>query len=1232
MLKKGLSLLLCIVMLISCFGATIVQAHAGVVSAKSLFIVDGTNVNNGKLNYTISITAQQKGIAGAILLIEYDSTVLAPVEENCVPCVSTNATQGTVQNFAGEFLNGVTEGNPNMYTIAYMNTYAESTGTTAKKFFNIEFQVIDDTRPLTDIKFYCKEYYSTEEADKVITPDDGLQEIAVLSQVPTLEQPVLVGVDPCNEGLKVKWNTVQGSIGYVIYRKTMNTNWQRVGLADGQATTEFIDTDLASGITYFYTVSAANNHGESSRDNIGVSKKFIAKPVITNIQNATAGIRIEWTEVQGADYYKVMRRGYGSVDWQQISSKIASAGTSYVDMSVEDGEWYEYDINSATDEYETLTAEYGTSINYVATPVISSIVNTTDGILVSWRATVNAVKYVIYRKEIGKDSQWVEYGETNLESFVDTEVQGGKAYAYSVKACTNDNESSFNSTGNTYTFVPPVPVKTIVNGKYSVDITWDSVPSARQYIIYRKAADSNDWVKLAVTDSTAVSFSDTTATSGGTYVYAVCSVISNSESAKAESEAIYFIKAPGSVVPKNMEEGILVQWDSVLGAAEYNVYKSVNDGEFTLLCKTSDVSITDTDVSFGSSYTYKVQSVNAVSQSPESDVSQTLLRISAIGKATPSLADGGISVQWDAVSGAEFYALFRNKGDGFVQIATVEECTYLDTRVESNVRYSYAVAAVVGGSVGVLNTESPQELLYIAPPAGIQIKNNSDNMTISWSAVNGAVEYRLYKGTNENDMELLGDFDSETLSFTDSDVAPGMVYTYKLCTKGAEGYSMFSEIAENMFLEVPKIKSLSNTYSGVKITWNESFGAESYRIYRRYAKGESWSSIGTVKDKLTFTDGTAQKGKTVYYTVKALNGESESSFASKSIVYLSAPEVKLSNTTSGVSVKWDKVTGANSYYVYRKTSSASGWSRIATVKTNSYTDKKAKSGTKYIYTVRAVGSTSNSGYKSAGWSIKCLSTPVIKSVNNAYNGVKVNWEKVKGANKYRVYRKAEGDKKWTSLGTTEKTYFVNKNAKDGIKYTYTVRAYYGSVQSGYNSKGLSKIHIAAPKVEIKNNVSGVYLYWDKIDSASSYYIYRKAGDAKSWKKVATVTKNTYTDTTAKSGTLYKYTVRAYGKKTLSGYYSTGWKTRYLNAPQLVSAESVSNGITFKWKPVTGATGYQIFRKEPGESWERIGTVKGANRRSFVDKKAQKGVRYTYTVKAYYGSYRSAYYSGVSAKR
>ena len=100
-----------------------------------------------------------------------------------------------------------------------------------------------------------------------------------------------------------------------------------------------------------------------------------------------------------------------------------------------------------------------------------------------------------------------------------------------------------------------------------------------------------------------------------------------------------------------------------------------------------------------------------------------------------------------------------------------------------------------------------------------------------------------------------------------------------------------------------------------------------------------------------------------------------------------------SNTTAGINVSWNKVDGAQKYYVYRKTSGTS-WSRIAEVTSISYVDKTAKSGSTYTYTVRAVNKGVAGGYDKNGKSIKRLADTKVTSVTNVTSGITVKWSRV----------------------------------------------------------------------------------------------------------------------------------------------------------------------------------------------------------------------------------------------
>lgn len=184
---------------------------------------------------------------------------------------------------------------------------------------------------------------------------------------------------------------------------------------------------------------------------------------------------------------------------------------------------------------------------------------------------------------------------------------------------------------------------------------------------------------------------------------------------------------------------------------------------------------------------------------------------------------------------------------------------------------------------------------------------------------------------------------------------------------------------------------------------------------------------------------------------------------------LATPKIsKTENVNGGVKLTWSKVKGAEKYRVYYKGSK--GWTRMVDTTSTSYIDKDVSSGKNYTYTVRCINSSATkftSGYDSKGKSIKYVSAPEVSKTESTYNSIILNWDKVNGAEKYRVYRK--GEKGWSRLADTTSTTFTDTNLYADTEYTYTVRCINSSANkftSGYNSNGFTVTTSSAPAEHI----------------------------------------------------------------------------------------------------------------------------------------------------------------------
>ena len=251
--------------------------------------------------------------------------------------------------------------------------------------------------------------------------------------------------------------------------------------------------------------------------------------------------------------------------------------------------------------------------------------------------------------------------------------------------------------------------------------------------------------------------------------------------------------------------------------------------------------------------------------------------------------------------------------------------------------------------------------------------------------------------------------------------------------------------------------------------------------------------------------------------------------------------------------------------------------------------------------------------------LKC-SKPKLKSIENTEYGVLIKWGSVKGADSYAVYRKTGSNGKYSKIATTSKTYYTDKKASSGKKYYYYVKAV-NEAGSSSASSSLSKYYLEDTTLSTpKSTKSGITLKWKKVTGAEGYKVYRKSGSG-SYKQIGTTSKTSYTDTTAKSGTTYTYTAKAYKSKTDSSYNSTGLKLKYLAAPKAKTTVYTSS-ISVSWSKVSGAKEYTVYRKASGESeYKKIATT---TKTAYKDTNVKNNKTYSYRVRAINGKTTSAY--------
>ena len=175
------------------------------------------------------------------------------------------------------------------------------------------------------------------------------------------------------------------------------------------------------------------------------------------------------------------------------------------------------------------------------------------------------------------------------------------------------------------------------------------------------------------------------------------------------------------------------------------------------------------------------------------------------------------------------------------------------------------------------------------------------------------------------------------------------------------------------------------------------------------------------------------------------------------------------------------------------------------------------------------------------------------------------------------------------------------------------------VDMGNNSLDNATIHYASPKpaapaLKITTSAGKPQIYWNAVNGAVKYWVYRST-DGKKFSYYDSTKKTSYTNNSTEIGTTYYYKVKAVAVVDGKNYTSDFSITRSIQRKPAAPTVSInrSNGKPkLSWKAVSGAKKYWIYRSTDGKNFKYFDST---TKTSYTNSGAASGTKYYYRVKA-----------------
>lgn len=631
-------------------------------------------------------------------------------------------------------------------------------------------------------------------------------------------------------------------------------------------------------------------------------------------------------------------------------------------------------------------------------------------------------------------------------------------------------------------------------------------------------------------------------------------------------------------------------------------------------------------------------------------------------KASWTNPDPFIKLTWDPVQGASCYRIQSGYENGSWRYETEwiapDTCVYekRNTILEKPCVFKVQAARSPSGHNASDYSNDTWATQLSAAPTGVKATDGTytDKVTVTWNPnTDDTMYYKVYRSTasNGNYISISPHLYFTSCQWDDYDAIQGQDYYYKVramrSTTTPENRIGPWSTADAGWRKLKTPKNVNATDGTPAHNVVISCDLDKGFYYRFYRSSHPEAIPDPITDwKLDYNywgDATALPGETYYYRMKKAidnKGTRESAWSAYNSGWRNTPAPTNVSASDGtytdkIRITWNTVSGAKYYSVYCSNKLTGTKYPLSIWQTaTSYDYILTDVGTKYYFWIKAA--LTSGGYRESDFSnsdegyLGIAAPSNLTATNGTYEGkIRLNWNSVPKANGYRIYRsETQSGTKSTISSFCQTNQYDDNSIIGGKIYYYWVKTVIDT--SGITSNDYSNFAKGMGKPQSPQGFKasdGIYdskvlISWTSAPNVSYYKIVRAEvqGGLNTDLTLGYQKITSFNDYTATAGKLYYYNIMgsidSLGQiNTGLGTPDTGWK-QFSNISSLKASDGTDiNGVLIEWQPVTGASYFQIWRKdtidgeeEPITAWLQIQEVS-----QYLDTTAVAGKTYWYSM-------------------